>query len=366
MSTQARYQVTTLETAKIDPEAGTIRGVSIMTAGEAQGHGLRVDMGTLQKLNALATNGGVKAFLNHSMMPAPTEAIGIFSGFYMEPEADGQPAKLRATFTALKAFREYSKKEYATLMELAEVAPASFGVSVSIWQDVEDAEDGGSPYIRPTAFDSADFVSTPAANKSLFASKTGIDISDTTAQTVVSDNQIQPSLKPEYTRPTMKMIQAKFSANTSALARAVKYMAEDETITEEAVVAKVDAELSAEEVDGIKQANAQLTADNSALTAKVGELEAKLAELQPAADKLPAAEAAATAAKDELSKVKAELSASVAKLARYGVAPVKTVVVSADPAPVAPVAKVATAAEFSAWSPSEKMEFSRKGGRIEG
>lgn len=363
MSTQVRYSLTTLAEAKIDAESGVIRDVAIMTEGEALGHGMRVDVSTLQKLYALAGGGGVKAFLNHSMMPAPTEAVGIFSGFYID-KPEGEPAKLRAAFKALRAFREHSPKEYATLFELAADAPNAFGVSVSIWQDIEDAEDGGLPFIRPTAFESADFVSTPAANKSLF-SKTALDVSTIPIQDV-STNKLQAADKPAETKPkpsrTVKAIFAKYSANPQHLQRAVKFMAENEGATEEKAIEETDKAISAEEVEALKASVASLTKERD-------ELLAKLTEANTEKEALSAPAAEAPGLKEQVAKLSAERDEAqrqvrdmTSRLARYGVSPLK-LSTKTDEKPAAET-KTITRAEFAALDPVAQGKHFEAGGKV--
>lgn len=332
MSTQARYSLTTLAEAKIDAEAGIIRDVAIMTEGEAAGHGLRVDTATLQSLYSMSGNGGVKAFLNHSAMPSPAEAVGIFSGFYIDPAKDDQPAKLRATFKALRAFREHSPREYATLFELAADAPGSFGVSVSIWQDEEEAEDGGNPYIRPTVFESADFVSAPAANASLFSANSGIDKTNTEPKSVSRD---------QIHRFSMKLAYSKFSAKPELLAKAVKYMAESPDMTEESAVETVEKEAQLAEAEEMQKQIEALMAENAALKAQIEQIESK--------------------AKADLAQLSAEHDAAKTKLRRYGVSALTLTKLSRE---AAPAEATCTAEEFAAKSPAQKIEFSRKGGRI--
>jgi hypothetical protein len=368
MSKQARYSLTTLAAALVDAEAGTIKDVSIMTEGDAAGHGVRVDFRTLEMLHQLAVNGGVKAFLNHSMMPAPTEAVGVFSGFYLDKPNDGSPAKLRGTFKALRAFREHSPREYATLFELAAEAPNAFGVSVSIWQDEDEAEDGGAPYIRPTAFDSADFVSTPAANKSLF-SKQCIDNADTQDNAVstnqlpnVSTDPIHQLSKPA--RPMLKTIHAKFSAKPDALARAVKYMAENEAATEDDAVAVVEAELSAEEIEQMKTALADITKERDDLAAKLAEITGEKDALAETAAELPAVKEELSKVKGELDASKAQLSAATVRLARYGVTPLKLAAIAKDGEGEAKPVVTLTREQFSALSVADQNKHMRTGGKL--
>jgi hypothetical protein len=363
MSLKARYSLATLDNSRIDAEAGIIRDVSIMSAGPALGHGMRADLTTLQSLLSLANGGGVKAFLNHDFMPKPTDAAGVFSGFYIEAEKDGNPAKLRATFKALNAFRNHSPREYATLFELAETAPSAFGVSVSIYQDIEDAQDGGDPFIRPVAFDSADFVSTPAANKSLFSIVACIDGSDTKPADV-STEAIQQDLITQPQRSNLsqmlKKVYSKFSGNQAALARAVKFMAENPDATEETAVDAVEKELSAEETAALIAENAALKSKVDELTNALSEAGLKVEELSKSAAELPSAKDAVAAKDTELSALKEQLSAATKRLARYGVSAVKTEKLSSEK----PSGSTMTLSEFNSLSHKDRNAHMASGGKI--
>ncbi len=360
MSKKHIYSVPQVTGLAVDAEAGTIRNIAIMTEGEALGHGLRVDRTTLQTLYSLGKDGGVKAFLNHLDQPSPTDAVGVFSGFFIDAE-NGLPAKLRATFKAFKAFKLHAAKEYLTLFELATEAPKTFGMSVSIYQDEEEASDGGFPFIRPTSFDSADFVSRPAANKAIY-SEESLDVSHKQIQPVVKEpiqsvsaDQIQP--KPIF---KMREIYAKYSASPKKLTRAVQLMAESDKATEAAVIETVEAEASVEEVAALRKAVADLTKERDDLAAKVGELTGDVEKMAAPAAEVPALKEANTKLSADLGEAKKSIAEMATRLSRYGVSPLKLAAKTDKAAPAA----TCSATEFSAKTALEKMEFSRAGGRI--
>ena len=347
------YNSAPLELTNVDQESGILRNVALMSIGEAEGHGCRVDMATLQGLFGLTQGKSIKAFLNHSYNPAPTEVVGVFSGIYI----DNDKGVIRASqFKALDAFKTHNRQAYDTLFELAITAPESFGVSVCIYQNLEPATDGGNDYIRPTAIDSADFVSAPAANKALFSNKAGIDVSENQIQNetqeaplpVVAVEQNTSTPPAAYNTITMsKAIYSAFKDRPEAIIKAIKYAAEaPEGTTEEQVVGAVQEQLDAED-------QAALIAERDALKAEVEALKAKVAELSPKAESA-----------DEMGKKVAEQEAQIAELSRrtrnFGVRPLNL----GKPVAEAKAALTCSPAEFSAKTPSEKMKFSREGGRI--
>lgn len=352
MSSPVRYyNDAPLELTNVDQEAGILRNVALMSIGEAAGHDCRVDLQTLQGLFNLTQGKSIKAYLNHSYNPAPTEVVGVFSGIYI----DNEKGILRASqFKALDAFKNHNRQAFDTLFELAITAPESFGVSVVIYQSLEDAEDGGSAYIRPISIDSADFVSSPAANKALF-SKEDIDVSKEAIQKAEQDAPLPVAVEQNLSTPPAannitkmsKAIYSAFKDRPEAIIKAIKYAAEaPEGTTEEQVVGAVQAQLDMED-------QAALIAENVALKAEVETLKAKIAELSPEAAKV-----------EEMGKKIAEQETQIAELSKrtrnYGARPINIGKASAEVA----VPK-ATAAQFTGMSPAERNEFRSKGGQIE-
>jgi len=329
---------------RIDPEAGVIRDVAIMSIGEAKGHDCSVDLATLQALFRLTQGVGVKAFMNHSCNPAPTEAVGIFSGFYI----DAVTGVLRAAcFQALNAFKDHDRKSYDTLFELASTAPETFGVSVSIQHDNECID--GVDFVRPTSIDSADFVCAPAANSALFS--VPVEISESALD--VSENPIQVITDPirEHINPNtntshfmLKKLVTRFSANPTGLARAIQLAAAaPDTATAETIIDEVDEEQSAADAKAVLE-------ENIMLKSKVADLEKQIADLAPSAAK-------ADASAKEADALKLEIAGHVARLRRFGVAALKVTI----PASSLPVI---TRAEFDALPHDERAAHFSKGGKL--
>lgn len=356
-----------LAASRVDREAGVIRDAAIVSIGEALGHQQRVDAKSLSMLFELSQQSAWQSFVLHSWEHPPTESIGLFSGVYIDAAA----GVLRGTFSALKAFMEHCRADFDTLMEMAEKAPETFGLSIdfdldSVWTmsdgseveavPVDDTDTSGHrwkakplgatadefPVVRPTKVRSVDFVQEPAANKALFSA---IDKPRKTLQQshidIETQSHKQPTKKPTF---SVKAIYARFKDSPKALHRAVQLAAETPDAKEDEIIAKVEEEVEDEEYKA-------LVAERDGLKAKVGELEAKLAELQPKAEK-----------SDQLSKDVDSLKTQMAQLSksrgRFGAAPVNT------GAPGGKGPATITRAQFDAMPHPDRNAHMAAGGKV--
>lgn len=148
--------------------------VTVISVGSALGHGFNVDTKSLQTLLSCVEGRKVKAYNNHSWCPNPSDALGVFEGFYLDGD------KVRAkSFTF---FKTTDSEVRAKLVEMAQVCPAEFGTSVrselAIVYVLEDGTEAdisqfrdkpanavGDAVARFISIDSIDFVSEPAANE---------------------------------------------------------------------------------------------------------------------------------------------------------------------------------------------------------
>lgn len=189
---------------KVDPEAGRMEGISIISAGEAKGHQMMISQKTLESSITLLLGKSLPAYVSHGGATGDrllTEA-GYFSEFYRDKE------KIRAhKFVALESFKKYEPEKYERLFEIAEVAPESFGVSIVFegqlfWEMADGTEQGMEigfeapenarfeiPTVRPLAITSADFVDTPAANGALFSGK--VDEPTISREQVMKDHETE-------------------------------------------------------------------------------------------------------------------------------------------------------------------------------
>lgn len=158
-----------LSGARVDREAGVIRGVAVITEGPALGHGMTVDGTTLSqvKTSAESYKNGLKVKMTHEGDAG--DIVGYLTGFRL----DG--TTLRADFHLLKSspHREY-------IFEIAETIPDTFGMSISFSGPDEEKE--GKRLARCVEIYSCDLVAEPAANPSgLFSEGTKPNTPPTTS-----------------------------------------------------------------------------------------------------------------------------------------------------------------------------------------
>jgi hypothetical protein len=128
-----------------------IEGVSIISVGEAKGHGLFVDATTLQEVKACAESyaGGVKVNLDHGA--GIKDIIGFVDNFRIIGD------KLVADLNLLE-----NADRRAYVLEIAEKLPDTFGISIAFSGPVREID--GKSFASCTELYSADLVQTPAAN----------------------------------------------------------------------------------------------------------------------------------------------------------------------------------------------------------
>ena len=182
----------------VDAAAGTIRGVSLLTANrEAAGHGVWIDPKTLETFHAALSGRRLKAYATHGSFGLDGTLDEV--GYWETAQIAGD--KLRADFVALASWKKHAAAEFDTLFELAEKLPAEFGASLAFrftlaWVRADgsevptvrkfretgawdyelyfdpaapaDALRADFPSVRATEVYSADFVNDPAANDGLF------------------------------------------------------------------------------------------------------------------------------------------------------------------------------------------------------
>ena len=128
-----------------------IEGVSIISVGEAKGHGLFVDDVTLQEVKACAESyaGGVKVNLDHGA--GIKDIVGFCDNFRIVGK------KLVADLNLLE-----TAEKRAYVLEIAERMPDTFGISIAFSGPVRERD--GQSFASCTELYSADLVQTPAAN----------------------------------------------------------------------------------------------------------------------------------------------------------------------------------------------------------
>lgn len=155
-------------------------GVSVLTEGIAQGHSLSIDGVSLRSAHAILYGRKLAAYLTHA--DAMGDRLGSEIGFASNFRIDGR--QLRADFTFLDSFMKHEPAEHGRLVEMAQLMPDQFGLSVvfralKVWPLSNGEElpaDGPRPSgattefpaVRFASFESVDFVRAPAANVGLF------------------------------------------------------------------------------------------------------------------------------------------------------------------------------------------------------
>ncbi len=260
--------------------------VSIMTVGEADGHGVLIDEKTIEDFIKLAIGKTLPAYLTHDGAQDKDtgrpkdrlgKEIGMFSGFYR----DGDKVRAR-NFQFLEAFQNSEPKTHATLVEMAQKFADKLGISpvvahLKAWVmgdgDEVIAEAGKSrpsgavrslPSMRIGKILSCDFVQKPATNLGLF--EAGVDA------------------KPNNNPPNMETIA--LSEHTKLLS------AKDGEI----------ATLSAQHKDAISALETKHTNEVAAFQAKINESTAQLAKASEDAKGLTAALAAKTKEAEDMAK----------------------------------------------------------------
>jgi hypothetical protein len=144
--------------SRVDRESGVLRGVSVITEGEAKGHGMIVDGITLDQVKSCAETyvDGLRVKMDH--YTGIDAMVGVLRDFVI----DG--TQLRADLHLIKSHEDFEK-----IMEMAETIPGSFGLSISFSGEsdripVSGVEGALIEAARCMEIYSADIVDQPAAN----------------------------------------------------------------------------------------------------------------------------------------------------------------------------------------------------------
>lgn len=167
-----------------------LQDVSILTMGEADGHGMIVDEKTIEDFMRLSIGKSIPAYLTHegaideSGRPVDRlgKEIGMFSGFYR----DGNKVRAK-NFQFLEAFKSSEPRTHGALVEMARNFADNLGISPVMRRALswvtgsgEVPADGKNvpsgalnkfPSMRLRELLSCDFVQKPAANIGLFEAR---------------------------------------------------------------------------------------------------------------------------------------------------------------------------------------------------
>lgn len=178
---------------KVDREAGIIHGVSVITEGIAQGHNETIDALTVQQVMKAANEyaGGLKVVDRHTRSSDSIFAtVGTLKNFRIEGP------QLLADLHLLK-----SESNAAKLMEMSEMMPDAFGLSIAFSGPTETRE--GVNYSRCSEIYNAALVDVPAANPSgLFsapAEAMKIALVDAQSKTTMKPEEISAEVTKQLT-----------------------------------------------------------------------------------------------------------------------------------------------------------------------
>ncbi len=229
---------------QVDRAAGIIRGVAVITAGPALGHGVEIDAITLAQVckTAQEYSGGLKVVDRHTKSSDSVfSTTGMLRNFRVE---DG---KVKADLHLLDSETNREK-----LMEMAEKIPDTFGLSIAFSGPSEDRD--GKSFARCTEIFNAALVDQPAANPS------GLFSAIVDAPTDGNKSTMTPE-------DIMKQCEAKIA---SAL---VEFSARISSMETALAASKAAAELSAKNVTEL---SAKLEASTKELAAKIGDDKSRL------------------------------------------------------------------------------------------
>lgn len=149
----------------IDTQARTIAGVSVITEGDALGHGVKIDAMSLASVKTCAEEyaGGLKVKMDHGS--GFGDIVGTLRNFRIDLAGENYMGDPTGQLQCLRADLQLLKTHPATptILEMAELMPDTFGLSISFSGSVDDQGADGM-FVRCLEIYSCDLVDQPAAN----------------------------------------------------------------------------------------------------------------------------------------------------------------------------------------------------------
>jgi hypothetical protein len=163
-----------------------IEGVSIISIGEAKGHGLYVDETTLMQVKECAESykGGVKVNLDHGA--GIKDIVGFVNNFRIV----GKQLLGDLNLLETSPMRDY-------VIEISSKLPDTFGISIAFTGPIREVE--GLAFASCTELYSADLVQTPAANATGLFSFTAKQVDSFSKQMTDPENTEAPEGEAEVT-----------------------------------------------------------------------------------------------------------------------------------------------------------------------
>jgi len=241
-----KYKLSTIQLGKIYADQAMIMGVSVITEGDAIGHGVMIDAISIMTIRdaAMQYPNGVKVMMDHE--DEIEDIVGVIKNFTI----DG--VQLRADLQLLQS-SEYTPQ----ILEMAAIMPDAFGMSISFSGTLEEVAD--CLYVRCDEIYSCDIVSAPAANPSgLFAA-----IVDTTQNVMeLQALTIELSAEKEMRLNAVELAKKNYSDLQTQLANVVTLSSErDELVTKLSAMTetndKLTTELAAAQTNVAQRINAE-------------------------------------------------------------------------------------------------------------
>ena len=241
------------------------KGISVITAGPALGHGMVIDADTLEQVVQAGNDlGQVKVLSDHSS--SVSNIIGYLENFTL----DG--GRVRADLTLFE-----SHEGFAYFSELIGTLPGQIGFSISFSGVPRMAEDGTQLADVSTLY-SVDLVTTPAANPTGVYSARVDTRKSLNMDTTVKESAPAIEAAPEAPAAPAFNAEQAIAALSARIDELVgKFAAKFEAVVEEAPVA-TEAPV-AEEAPAVEAAPAPEASANLESNDKIVALETKLARL---------------------------------------------------------------------------------------
>ena len=240
------------------------KGISVITAGPALGHGMIIDADTLEQVVQAGNDlGQVKVLSDHSA--SISNIIGYLENFTL----DG--GRVRADLTLFE-----SHEGYAYFSELIGTLPGQIGFSISFSGVPRMAEDGTQLADVSTLY-SVDLVTTPAANPTGVYSARVDTRKSLNMDTIVKESAPVIEAAPEAPAAPAFNAEQAIAALSARIDELVgKFAAKFEAAVEEAPVAETPAPV---EAPAVAEAPAPEVSANLESNDKIVALETKLARL---------------------------------------------------------------------------------------
>jgi hypothetical protein len=240
------------------------RGISVITAGPALGHGMVIDADTLEQVVQAGNDlGQVKVLSDHSS--SVSNIIGYLENFTL----DG--GRVRADLTLFE-----SHEGFAYFSELIGTLPGQIGFSISFSGVPRMAEDGTQLADVSTLY-SVDLVTTPAANPTGVYSARVDTRKSLNMDTTVKESAPVIEAAPEAPAAPAFNAEQAIAALSARIDELVgKFAAKFEAVVEEAPVVETPAPV---EAPAVEAAPAPEVSANLESNDKIVALETKLARL---------------------------------------------------------------------------------------